>query len=366
MKYTFNAYGHPNMRGQHRNTLEFIKEKELSVNGDCIIGIGADFKYSEIKKLLCYGKLRMTLAVGKFSDVVEFEVNKNFGSKSEIVLRLGDFESERTLGFQATKSSKMLFRKLMGAMQKLDVRMKVELEPIVKVLIFDLDDTLEDFRGPKLKAHARLAKEFLKEFGIYPPTTMELLEQIDRDFVLSGVGKGPEYFYRKYWFIDFFKEVGVEVSSRKVDGFVKLYWEEINKNIKLMPGVLRMLTNLRKRYKIVLMSDADGPRSVKEKRLKVLGVENSFDFVIFGNDVNANKPSRKFYDKIFAKFGVDGTECVMVGDKPWADLCLANELGMKTVLMKHGTWANGSVGDSDYVDFVIDDIRKVEKIVSNI
>ena len=46
MIYKFNAYGHPNILGTHKTTFEFTKDNELTLNGDCIVGVKADFELS--------------------------------------------------------------------------------------------------------------------------------------------------------------------------------------------------------------------------------------------------------------------------------------------------------------------------------
>ena len=47
MLITFKAYGHENIRATHNRTIEFTKHKELSVRGDCIIGVNSDFSFGQ-------------------------------------------------------------------------------------------------------------------------------------------------------------------------------------------------------------------------------------------------------------------------------------------------------------------------------
>jgi hypothetical protein len=39
---TVHCQGHPNIRGTHPSTFEVTTEKDLTLHGDCIIGVGAD------------------------------------------------------------------------------------------------------------------------------------------------------------------------------------------------------------------------------------------------------------------------------------------------------------------------------------
>ena len=50
--YKFKAYGHENITARHKTTLEFIKDEDLSLKGDCIVGVRADFDLKGIKKFI--------------------------------------------------------------------------------------------------------------------------------------------------------------------------------------------------------------------------------------------------------------------------------------------------------------------------
>ena len=52
MRYSFTCYGHENITAKHKTTLEFTKDKDLSLKGDCIVGVNADFDINKIKELI--------------------------------------------------------------------------------------------------------------------------------------------------------------------------------------------------------------------------------------------------------------------------------------------------------------------------
>ncbi|MEA2036911.1 MAG: DUF371 domain-containing protein [Nanoarchaeota archaeon] len=113
MEYKFRAYGHKNITGKHKNTLEFTKDKELKLEGDCIIGVNADFSLDEFKKIIENKtninkvenrELKMTIKVGDLEEEVYFEINPDFDDSEEIVVRRSDFNSKRTLGIKADKA----------------------------------------------------------------------------------------------------------------------------------------------------------------------------------------------------------------------------------------------------------------------
>jgi hypothetical protein len=97
----FTAYGHPNLRASHKLTLEFTKDAELTPKGDCIIGVNADFRLEELKKLLYHPRLKMIIRLDNEEKTLSFKTNPNFCSDHDIVIRLGTFLSDRTLGTEA-------------------------------------------------------------------------------------------------------------------------------------------------------------------------------------------------------------------------------------------------------------------------
>ncbi len=140
MSYKFKAYGHQNITSRHKTTLEFTKDKDLSLKGDCIIGVGADFSLKELKefiKSLKSKKIKIIIEINvkksmlnkpllkkslkkeinkKIKEVVIAEINPDFDSEREIVVRKSDFKDKRTFAVRADKSSKDLSREFVDCL----------------------------------------------------------------------------------------------------------------------------------------------------------------------------------------------------------------------------------------------------------
>ena len=128
MKYKFFCYGHRNILGTHKTTFEFTKDKDLSLNGNCIIGVSADFELIQINKLLKFKNILIRLSVDNLSEEIIAKVNPNFNDAQEIVIRLGEYDSPRTLGTRADKASMHLKRKIINKMKNPMQKMIVEIE----------------------------------------------------------------------------------------------------------------------------------------------------------------------------------------------------------------------------------------------
>ena len=124
----FHAYGHPNIKGTHKNTFEFTKEDHLTPTGDCIIGIRSDFDPKALGELVKrVSSLRITLIVGDEKEVISATANPTFSDQTEAVVRIGEHTCPRTLAYRASKSAKYLSRKMMELLKK-GTMMEVHIE----------------------------------------------------------------------------------------------------------------------------------------------------------------------------------------------------------------------------------------------
>ena len=133
MKYTFTARGHPNVLATHKTTLEITKGNELTKKGDCVVAVAADFSLQKIKELIgkCGNdKIKIIIVADGIKEEVTAAVNKEFSSDHEIVLRKGNFISERTLGIHADKAAAGLDRKLVERLKNEKTAVSVTVEVI--------------------------------------------------------------------------------------------------------------------------------------------------------------------------------------------------------------------------------------------
>ena len=152
MEYTFTCHGHENITARHKTTLEFTKDENLRLEGDCIIGVGADFSLEGIKKFITSlgNNKKITITIkkldycnkgsnsndfnkkimknqkndGKIIEIINCAINPDFNSDREIVIRKGDFISERTLGIKADKAAKDIDR-IWAALLRNNITMEV-------------------------------------------------------------------------------------------------------------------------------------------------------------------------------------------------------------------------------------------------
>lgn len=124
----FTAKGHPNISALHKNTLEFTRESHVSPEGDCIVGVDCDFKLAELKKMLGYEMIRITMSIDGIKQSFCADVNKAYCDEDEMVFRITDYISARTLGTRSELSASGLDRSIAARMKDPDARMRVKIE----------------------------------------------------------------------------------------------------------------------------------------------------------------------------------------------------------------------------------------------
>ncbi|MBI2557811.1 DUF371 domain-containing protein [Candidatus Woesearchaeota archaeon] len=137
MFYKFSAYGHPNILGTHKTTLEFTKDEELTLEGDCIVGVKSDFELDELKDFIKKSNnKKITITIGEISnksrkkikETICAEINQSFNNNKEFVIRKTDFVSERTFAISSNKAAIDLNRDLINFLKEKNNKISVIIE----------------------------------------------------------------------------------------------------------------------------------------------------------------------------------------------------------------------------------------------
>jgi len=127
----FFVYGHRNTLGTHKNTLEFTKDSELTLKGDCIVGVKADFDLDEIKELIRNNKnnkIIIKIISSSVSESIKAELNPDFKSDKELVIRKTDFLSDRTFAINADKAAVDIDREIIETLKKPSEKIEIIIE----------------------------------------------------------------------------------------------------------------------------------------------------------------------------------------------------------------------------------------------
>lgn len=134
------------------------------------------------------------------------------------------------------------------------------------------------------------------------------------------------------------------------------------KYIKLYDGVIELLDLLKaKGRKIYLLSNAQRIFTLYE--MKLLGIEEYFDDILFSADYKVCKPDKKFYETLINKHNLDIKNSIMIGNDYICDIEGASNVGLDSLYM-HSNLSPEIKGSLKSTYTIMDiDIKKISKLI---
>ncbi len=196
---------------------------------------------------------------------------------------------------------------------------------MIKAIIFDLDNTLIDFMKMKrLSCEAAIEAMIREGLKISKKEGMKILFELYSKYGLE---------YQRIFQV-FLKKILGKIDYKIMASGIVAYRRVKEGLLYPYPNVVPTLNKLKKKYKLVILSDA--PRIQVWIRLVAMKIQDKFDYVITFDDTKTIKPDIKPFLYLLKKLKLKPEECLMVGDSLKRDIAPAKKLGFKTVFAKYG------------------------------
>lgn len=233
----------------------------------------------------------------------------------------------------------------------------------LKLICFDIDNTLFDYGMAEAESDAHICEVLSKKLRAKTMDVVRAFHEVKNSHMHHDLD--PKKFSRQLWFEETLHRLDVKNDlKKKIDttGLEKYYWDYLIPKMKLFPNTIKVLESLKNsgRFKIACLTDSDGDRNIKVARLKHFDIEKYFDYIITTDDTGKNKPSIENWEYLLKLSGMNGKECLMVGDHPEVDLINAKKSEFMTV------WTKEHIPVSvhfKYVDYEITDIGEILEII---
>ncbi len=145
--------------------------------------------------------------------------------------------------------------------------------------------------------------------------------------------------------------------SELVDLTLNEYLNQLDKII-LRDGTKEIFDRLVSQgIRIALGTSTD--RDITSKILNKLGIQDNFEIIICGDDVEKRKPAPDIFLKVLDKLNLKSDDCMVIEDTP-SGIKAANSAGIKVVVMN---WENNFSDDPKGADFVANSFKEVEEII---
>jgi putative hydrolase of the HAD superfamily len=219
-----------------------------------------------------------------------------------------------------------------------------------RVIAFDLDDTLYPETGFVRSGFREVAIWSGENLNIDPDSTFrELIDLFE-----SGV-RGTVF---DSW-------ISNHGFSKDILGEMVRVYREHYPQIAPFPGVREMLSELRKEFRLGLLSD--GFLAVQERKVSALSISQHFEAVIFSDRLGRDswKPSSRPYLELMQILQVDPEETVYVGDNPAKDFVACRRLGMQSIWLRQSTGIYSALTPEPDAspDYIVDSIVGVTNLL---
>ena len=195
---------------------------------------------------------------------------------------------------------------------------------MIEFLFLDMDNTILDFDMaeriaiPKTLAAfgVHVTDELLARYHAINKSCWEMLErgELTRDEV--GVRR----------FAEIFAQEGVQADARACN---TLYIENLAIGHHFLAGAEEAVHSLSKKYRLYIASN--GTASVQEGRMTSANLYPYFEKVFISENLGANKPAKKFFDRSFAQIpDFDPAKAMIVGDSLTSDILGGINAGIAT------------------------------------
>lgn len=220
---------------------------------------------------------------------------------------------------------------------------------MIKVIAFDLDDTLWEVTPIILRAETKLNQWLQLNVSAltYSVEDMRHLrrEVLEKDPALAGRitelrRRVIEEAMRK-------SGIGASEATRLSRDAIEVFLHARNQ-IELYDGALETIRELSQAYVLGVLTNGNAD-------VRRLGLADYFDFAFSAEDVGAPKPQANLFNAALLKTGAHPAEMVYVGDDPLLDMDPANRLGINTIWVKRpGDQRAGETAPDEIVDHVRD------------
>lgn len=203
----------------------------------------------------------------------------------------------------------------------------------VRAILFDMDDTIFDHSATahQALAHLRAGVPALRRRSVDDIARRygELLDEIFPS-VLSG--RATMEAARVERFVRLLAWAGETIPEAKARHLSDVYRAEYQKVRRTVPGATGLLRVLRGRAVLGIVSNNQQEEQLD--KLRFLGLDGAFDFVMTSERAGIQKPHPGIFQRALAEAGVGPEEAVMVGDSWKWDVLGARSAGI------HAVWFN--------------------------
>jgi putative hydrolase of the HAD superfamily len=220
----------------------------------------------------------------------------------------------------------------------------------IRALLFDVNGTLIDIETDEwMEECYRAIAHFLTYQGIdlHRGEVRTLYFQIMKEQFTASQEVYPEFDVVAVWgevlrrhATDSTRELGEEKLLQMPLFLAEMQRGISRKRLIAFPQIQEVLAQLKPRYKLAVVSDAQSAYGLPE--LRAAGLADYFAPIVISGDYGYRKPDCRLFQAALKELGVSPEHAIYIGNDRFRDVFGARQAGMKTILF----CPNGNTGPS--------------------
>jgi 2-haloacid dehalogenase len=220
-----------------------------------------------------------------------------------------------------------------------------------RLFLFDLDDTLLDFKASEQLSFVRTLRELGCRDGLDAlfPQYQTINVALWRQFEAGAVTKD---FLKVERFRRTFEQNGLALDPEAAS---RLYLESLSESVVLIDGAVKLCETLAGIGEVGVITN--GVEQIQHRRIASAGLHHHVSFVATSEACGFAKPDSRFFEytvKMARAF--TRHETVIVGDRLDADILGANRFGIEGCWFNPGQLANETEAVADYEVAHLDEV----------
>jgi len=237
----------------------------------------------------------------------------------------------------------------------------------IRALLFDVNGTLIDIETDEWMEEAyRAIAHYLTYQGIslHRGEVRDLYFQVMKEQFAASKEIYPEFDVVAVWreilsrsASEYTRSLGPEKLLRMPLFLAEMQRGISRKRLLAFPQTQEILAQLKTRYRLAVVSDAQSAYGLPE--LRAVGLADYFAPIVISGDYGYRKPDARLFQAALTKLQVRPEEAIYVGNDRFRDIQGARQVGMKTILF----CSNGNPGGSpetepDYIIYRYDELPR--------
>ena len=227
----------------------------------------------------------------------------------------------------------------------------------MQAVIFDLDDTLYDYKSLDKKARANVEVYACDMLGI-PKEQFNEAYQFGRQKTKAGLADVGAGHNRMLYYQKTLEYLGINPIPLSMQLYER-YWGTFLREMQPFPGVKELFAFLKEKG-ICIMICTDLTAHIQHRKIAALGIAGDVRYLVSSEEAGKEKPAPEIFSLCLEKLNLLPDEVWYVGDSLEKDVKGAIQAGMRAVWFRPES-KEDNPADASYME--VEDLKRLKELI---